>query len=148
MSSRNHEHHSVDNAMGDQQQSTQEKTHHAVESAKSQGEHVVSEAQVRGDQARKQVESKAEEQKNRAADHIDKAADKVRDKGQQLPGGDTTRQMAGMAANKMGQVADYLHQTNTDDMLAKVREFTRQHPMQALMGAAFVGLYLGRKLFS
>ena len=134
--------------MGDQQQATQQKTQEAVKSAKKQGEQVVDEAQVKGKQMTDRAQDQAERQKERAADRIGNAADLMRDRGSDLPGGQTTQQAAGMAADKMDQAANFLHERNVGDMFEKVRDLTRSHPAPALIVAGALGLFLGRKLFS
>ncbi len=134
--------------MGDQQQATQQQTHEAMKSAKDQGEKVVDEAQAKGNQIADRATDQAERQKERAADRMENVADKMRDRGSDLPGGQRTQQATDMAANKMDQAASFLHDRNAGEMLDKVRDMTRSHPAPALVVAAAVGLFLGRKLFS
>lgn len=145
----NHEYthdHSGVTPVGDQQQTTQEKTRQAVETARSQGEHVVNEAHVRTEQARSTLEKNAAERKNRAADNLERVAGAVRSRGQHLPGGAATHHAASVAADSLHQAADVLHRTNTSDLLERVRAFTRSHPTEALIAAGVIGLYVGRRL--
>ncbi len=134
--------------LGDQQQSTQEKTHQAVHKAQKKGEQVTDQAQQQGQQLADQAQKKADEEKNRAADSMSRAADTMRQKSQEMPGGQRTQQMAGMAANKMDQAADFLHQSNSGDMMKKIEDWTRAHPTGALVIVGVLGIYLGRKIFS
>ncbi len=130
--------------VGDLQQSTQDKTHHAADQAQKTGEQAVDQAQQKGEQAQQKVDK----QKNRAADTMSQAADTMRQRSQQMPGGQKTQQMAGVAANKMDRAADFLHQTDTSDMMKKVQDWTRAHPNEALVIVGLLGIYIGRKLFS
>ena len=134
--------------MGDQQQATQQKTNEAVKSAKDQGEKVVNEAQAKGKQMTDRATDQADRQKERAANRMESVADTMRERRSDLPGGQTTQRATSMAANKMDQAANFLHDRNAGDMLDKVRAMTRSHPAPALIVAAVVGLFLGRKLFS
>jgi ElaB/YqjD/DUF883 family membrane-anchored ribosome-binding protein len=133
---------------GDQQQATQQKTVEAVEAARKHGEHVVDEAEVKGQQVANRAETEADRQKEHVADRMESTADTLRDRGNNMPGGQTAQRISGAAADKMNQAADFLHQRNAGDMMEKVQEFTRSHPTAALIGAGAIGLFLGRKLFS
>jgi len=135
-------------AMGDQQQATQQKTHEAMKSAKKQGEQVVDQAQTKGAQMTNRAADQAEQHKERAADRMENVADTMRDRSGSLPGGDTTQRATNMAADRMDQAANFLHERNVGDMFAKVIDMTRSHPAPALIIAGAVGLILGRKLFS
>jgi vacuolar-type H+-ATPase subunit H len=145
--------------IGDQQQSTQEKTNEAVEKAKARGEQVVDEAQSEGHQTASQtqkqgqqmadtVQQKADEQAKSAADTMNRTADTMREKSRQMPGGEKTKQFAGMAAGKMDQASSYLRQQNTGDMLKTVRDWTRAHPTASMVVVGLLGIFVGRKLFS
>lgn len=134
--------------MGDQQQATQQKTQDAVKSAKKQGEQVGDEAQTKGKQMTDRAATQAEQQKERTADRMENVADTMRDRGSDLPGGQTTQRATSMAADKMDQAANFLHDRNAGDMFEKVRNMTRSNPVPALIVAGALGLFLGRKLFS
>jgi len=132
--------------VGDEKQATQELTHQAVLDAAASGEQVADEAEPpRGETATPGAGAFTEAQRG-AAERVRGAADALRQRSQQLTSSERTRQMTGMAGERMGHASDYLRQTNTQEMLDKVRVFTRANPGKALLIAAAAGALIGRRL--
>jgi hypothetical protein len=79
-----------------------------------------------------------------AADSIETAASTIRNRADELPGGDNVRGYARQAADTLGATADYVRQHDLSDMAGDLTSFVKAHPAQALIGAAVIGFLAGR----
>jgi hypothetical protein len=79
-----------------------------------------------------------------AASSLDNAASGIRAKADSLPGGPDVSRFARRAADKIGGAAQYLRDHEVKDMMSEVQSFVKEHPAQALLGAAVVGFLAGR----
>ena len=79
-----------------------------------------------------------------AATSLDSAASGIRAKADSLPGGPDVGRFARRAADKIGGAAQYLRDHEVKDMMSEVQSFVKEHPAQALLGAAVVGFLAGR----
>ena len=79
-----------------------------------------------------------------AATSLDSAASGIRAKADSLPGGPDVSRFARRAADKIGGAAQYLRDHEVKDMMSEVQSFVKEHPAQALIGAAVVGFLAGR----
>ena len=79
-----------------------------------------------------------------AATSLDNAASGIRAKADSLPGGPDVSRFARRAADKIGGAAQYLRDHEVKDMMSEVQSFVKEHPAQALLGAAVVGFLAGR----
>lgn len=103
------------------------------------------------DQAREQAEharDMADQQRERAAHGMERAADTLRERSEQIPGGERTTEIANRAADSMEGVAQYLQDTEMSEMMHDVERVVRDHPREALLAAAAVGFLVGRALRS
>lgn len=133
--------------VGDEEQATQERTHQAVDKAAARGEQVVDQAQTPSTGFPSTGRSgSVSEQQRRAAERVRGAADALKQRSQQLTSSERAQQMSSMASGRMGQATGYLRQTNTQEMLEKVRGFTRANPGKALIIAVAAGALFGRRL--
>jgi len=83
-----------------------------------------------------------------AASTLDSAASAVRSNADSLPGGADVSRFARRAADKMGGAAQYLREHEVKDVMSEVQSFVKEHPAQALLGAALVGFLAGRSMRS
>jgi ElaB/YqjD/DUF883 family membrane-anchored ribosome-binding protein len=83
-----------------------------------------------------------------AASTLDSAASGIRSKADALPGGEDVGRFARRAADKIGGAAQYLRDHEVKDMMSEVQSFIKEHPAQALLGAAVVGFLAGRSMRS
>jgi ElaB/YqjD/DUF883 family membrane-anchored ribosome-binding protein len=81
-----------------------------------------------------------------AASTLDNAASGIRSKADSLPGGTDVSRFARRAADKIGGAAQYLREHEVKDMMSEVESFIKEHPAQALLGAALVGFLAGRSM--
>jgi len=91
------------------------------------------------------ISSKAQEQAEKgregAATGLDSAADIIRSDSMPLH-----PEVSQKVAEGVDTAAGYLHEHSTDEMLADVERYVREHPTQSLAGAVFAGFLLGRAL--
>jgi ElaB/YqjD/DUF883 family membrane-anchored ribosome-binding protein len=83
-----------------------------------------------------------------AASTLDNAASGIRAKADSLPGGADVSRFARRAADKIGGAAQYLRDHEVKDMMSEVQSFVKEHPAQALIGAAVIGFLAGRSMRS
>ena len=81
-----------------------------------------------------------------AASTLDSAASGIRSKADSLPGGADVSRFARRAADKIGGAAQYLREHEVRDMMSEAESFIKDHPTQALLGAALVGFLAGRSM--
>jgi ElaB/YqjD/DUF883 family membrane-anchored ribosome-binding protein len=81
-----------------------------------------------------------------AASTLDSAASGIRSKADSLPGGADVSRFARRAADKIGGAAQYLREHEVKDMMSEAESFIKEHPTQALLGAALVGFLAGRSM--
>jgi ElaB/YqjD/DUF883 family membrane-anchored ribosome-binding protein len=81
-----------------------------------------------------------------AASTLDSAASGIRSKADSLPGGADVSRFARRAADKIGGAAQYLREHEVRDMMSEAESFIKEHPTQALLGAALVGFLAGRSM--
>lgn len=83
-------------------------------------------------------------QRRTAASGLSSAAETIRARADQLPGGDTVSGMAHSAADALGSTADYVRRHDLHGMVADVENVVKRNPGPALLAAAFVGFLVGR----
>jgi hypothetical protein len=119
------------------QQSTTQQVQNAADAAKAKGQEMMDRTQQQADAQREQ-----------AADRLGDVADTVREKQDQLPGGQTTQRVATTVADKMDQASVYLRQNDVSDITNDLQAFARAHPAESLVAAAALGFVIGRALRS
>ena len=92
------------------------------------------------------VMEKADAGRERAAEGMHTAAEQVREKAEQLPGGERTGQVAQMAADKMDTAAGYMREHDVNEMMTDFQRIVRDHPRESLIAAAAVGFLVGRAM--
>jgi len=86
----------------------------------------------------------------KAAGGIDKLVDVIRDRGQDLgqasgPAG-TVGSVATAAADRLEGASQYLHQTDTDRLMADIEALVRRKPVESLLVAAGLGFVFAKAL--
>ncbi len=81
-----------------------------------------------------------------AGERVASAADDVRDVAQHLreQGKEQPARLADEAAERIERFATYLHESDTDTIIADLRAFGRRQPAVILATAAVVGIVAGR----
>ena len=87
-----------------------------------------------------------DESRSTAADGLDAAASALHDRADDLPGGETVRNVARATADRLSTGADYVRSHDTKRMMADVESFVKSNPGPALAVAAAFGFLLGRAL--
>ena len=87
-----------------------------------------------------------DERRSTAADGLDTAASALYDRADDLPGGETVRNVARATADRLSTGADYVRSHDTKRMMADVESFVKSNPGPALAVAAAFGFLLGRAL--
>ena len=88
--------------------------------------------------------SRASDIKESVSDMARTAASAVRDRADQLPGGQKVQQFAQAAAERLGTTADYVRSHDGKRMLADVQRVVKSNPGPALAIAAALGFVIGR----
>lgn len=96
------------------------------------------------DRVREQAGAAAGTAKEKAHEGLHNAADAVRERAQDLPGGERTTQAAYRAAEKLDVAANYVRDHDMQEMMGDMEGFVRQYPTQSLVAAAIAGFLLGR----
>ena len=87
-----------------------------------------------------------DESRSTAADGLDAAASALHDRADDLPGGETVRNVARATADRLSTGADYVRSHDAKRMMADVESFVKSNPGPALAIAAAFGFLLGRAL--
>jgi ElaB/YqjD/DUF883 family membrane-anchored ribosome-binding protein len=87
-----------------------------------------------------------DERRSTAADGLDTAASALYDRADDLPGGETVRNVARATADRLSTGADYVRSHDVRRMMADVESFVKSNPGPALAVAAAFGFLLGRAL--
>ena len=87
-----------------------------------------------------------DESRSTAADGLDAAASALHDRVEDLPGGETVRNVARATADRLGSSAEYVRTHDAKRMMADVESFVKSNPGPALAIAAAFGFLLGRAL--
>lgn len=83
-------------------------------------------------------------QRDTVAGSLDTVATTLRDRAEQIPGGEKTTVIAQTAADKIETASSYLREREVSDMMTDVETFVRSHPTESLVLALAAGFLLGR----
>ena len=89
-----------------------------------------------------------DDHREQASEVMDNAANQIRERGESLPGGERTTEIASMAADKVEATSDYVREHDVKDMMSDLETLVRNHPTQSLVVAAAAGFLVGRMLRS
>jgi ElaB/YqjD/DUF883 family membrane-anchored ribosome-binding protein len=81
-----------------------------------------------------------------AADGLQTAASTLHDKADNLPGGETVKEFAHAAADRLTTTADYVRQHDVNRMMSDVETLVKNNPGPSLLAAAVFGFFVGRAL--
>lgn len=87
-----------------------------------------------------------DERRDQASSMMDSAADQLRERGETLPGGERTTEMASIAAEKVEATSAYIREHDVQDMMGDLEVLVRKHPTESLIAAAAAGFLVGRML--
>ena len=79
-----------------------------------------------------------------AARVLTNAASALRDGATRQPAGEGVTQLAQAAAKGIDATAQYVREHNTQQMMADLKRFVTRHPGASVVGAAVVGILVGR----
>jgi ElaB/YqjD/DUF883 family membrane-anchored ribosome-binding protein len=105
-------------------------------------------AKDKADKVVGQATQTVDQQRDSVAGGLDSVAGSLRERADQIPGGDKTTHMAENAADKIQSASGYLRENDVNDMMQDVQVFVRQHPTESLVMAAAAGFLVGRMLKS
>lgn len=103
-------------------------------------------AQQVGDQARAQAEARLDQQKQGAAERLDRLASSVRAAAGELEQQDDAQlsQYVSRFAGSLGELADSLRSKNVDELMRDLRAIARRNPGLFVAGSVAVGFGLAR----
>lgn len=87
-----------------------------------------------------------ENSRTAAADRLKQAAEAVRDRAPDLPGGDRVHQFAQTTADTLSTTADYIRTHDVHRVVEDVEAVVKRNPGPALLVAAAFGFLVGRAL--
>ena len=117
-----------------------------LDQAKDRAQQLVSTAQERVTET---VQSRIDAQRFRAADSLSSVAESLRSTSQQFPaGGDGIARYINQAADRVEDVAHYLHDRELSEIVDEVEGFARRQPAAFLGGAFALGILGARFLKS
>lgn len=90
--------------------------------------------------------NKADQARVSTASGLERAASKVHQTADRLPGGESVQNAAHSVASGIQQSATYLREHTFSDMQTDVENVVRRHPGQALIAALAAGFLLGQAL--
>ena len=73
------------------------------------------------------------------------AASTIRDGATRLPSGQGITRLANAAAGEIDTTAEYVREHTPHQMMADLKYFVRRHPGASVVGAAIVGVLVGRQ---
>lgn len=81
-----------------------------------------------------------------AASGLDKAANSLHAKADNLPGVDKARTLAHSAADKLSATAGYVREHDVKRMMADLKTFVQNNPGPSLLAVGVIGFLVGRSL--
>jgi len=84
--------------------------------------------------------------RSRAADSLDSAAETLKDKARNLPGGEKVSEFAHATADRIGKAADYVRNKDVRHMMSDVETIVANNPGPSLLIAAAFGFLIGRAI--
>ena len=87
-----------------------------------------------------------DEGRSRAAESLDSAAETLKDRARNLPGGERVSEFAHTAADRLGKAADYVRANDVRRMMSDVESVVSNNPGPSLLIAAAFGFLVGRAM--
>lgn len=94
--------------------------------------------------AGRQASDKIDEKRGPAADTLHSAASTIHEKAEDLPGGETVKNVAHSAAEKLDVTAGYIRKHDVRAMLSDVEDIVKRNPGPSLLIAVAIGFLIGR----
>jgi hypothetical protein len=93
---------------------------------------------------KKDLSDALDQQRTNAASGLSQVASKIRDKAENIPGGQKLTGMADTLASKLECTADYFRSHDFKDMRNDMMGVCRRYPVQSFVAALAVGFLVGR----
>lgn len=91
-----------------------------------------------------QATDKVDEKRGAAADALESAASNIHEKAEDLPGGETVRNVAHSTAEKLESTAGYIREHDVRAMISDVEQIVKRNPGPSLLIAVALGFLIGR----
>ena len=101
-------------------------------------------AKQRVSETARHTTDKIDEQRAPAAEALQSAASTIHEKAEDLPGGQTVRNVAHSAAEKLEATAGYIREHDIRTMMSDVEEVVKRNPGPSLLIAVAIGFLIGR----
>jgi ElaB/YqjD/DUF883 family membrane-anchored ribosome-binding protein len=92
----------------------------------------------------RQATDKIDEKRAPAADALESAASTIHEKAENLPGGETVKNVAHSAAEKLEATAGYIREHDVRTMMSDVEDIVKRSPGPSLLVAVAIGFLIGR----
>ena len=129
------------------------KSTYSGESFSERGSAMADEISSRASEAKQKMSDMArnaasaiDEGRSKAAEGLDSAADTLKDKVRNLPGGERVSEFAHVAADRLGKAADYVRDNDVRRMMSDVESVVAKNPGPSLLIAAAFGFLIGRAI--
>lgn len=91
---------------------------------------------------------KIDDNRDGAAEGLEKAAATLHEKAEGLPGGEKVSELAHVTAEKLNSTAEYVREHDVRSMMGDVESLVRKNPGFSLLAAVAVGFLIGRAFSS
>lgn len=91
-----------------------------------------------------QATDKIDEKRGAAADALENTASNIHEKAENLPGGETVRNVAHSTAEKLESTASYIREHDVRAMMSDVEQIVKRNPGPSLLIAVALGFLIGR----
>jgi ABC-type transporter Mla subunit MlaD len=115
-----------------------------IRTAQTAVEDLAAKAKEKAQAAAQGAAATIDQHRGTAARVLGNAASTIHDCATGLPGGQRVTRFAEAAAEDIDATAQYVRAHTTHQMLADLKQVVRRHPGAAMVGAAMVGVLVGR----
>jgi ElaB/YqjD/DUF883 family membrane-anchored ribosome-binding protein len=116
----------------------------AAQSAKDKVGDAAAAAKQKVSEAGRQASDQLDAKRGTAADALQSTASAIHEKAENLPGGETVKNVAHSAADKLETTAGYIRKHDVKAMLSDVQDLVKRNPGPSLLIAASIGFLIGR----
>ena len=128
--------------MTDKAKHVAEEGKHKAEEMTEKAKHVADDSKQKASEMAGMAKERADQGIDKAAESMDKAAEMVRQKGEEQGG--TVGSVAGSAAGAMESASAFLKDTDTSQLMDQLEAYIRKNPTQSLLVAAGIGFVLSK----
>jgi len=124
--------------------STTDTLNDTAQSVKDKVSDAAATAKQKVSDAGRQAVDTVDERRAPAADALESAASSIHERAENLPGGETVRNVAHSAADKLESTAGYIREHDVRAMLTDVEDVVKRNPGPSLLIAVAIGFLIGR----